>query len=103
MRIRHLILAFIMSIVFGMGWVFAKSAMTHFPPILLAGFRFMVTAVVLARFMKSPNGQIAHLLVISILAVSIPYSLSYSAMKYLDVSTSVLLAQMETPVLQCAR
>ena len=99
MRFQHLALALIMSIVFGMGWVFAKAAMSHFPPVLLAGFRFAVTAVVLTGFLGSPKGQFANLVAISVLAISIPYSMSYTAMKYLDVSTSVLLSQMEAPVL----
>lgn len=99
MPIRHLALAFMMSIVFGMGWVFAKAAMAHFPPILLAGFRFTVTAAVLVGFVAPPTGQFRNLAIISVLAISVPYSMSYTAMKYLDVSTSVLLAQMEAPVL----
>ncbi|MFN7089430.1 MAG: DMT family transporter [Allorhizobium sp.] len=99
MHIRHLGLAVTMSIVFGIGWVFAKAAMEHFPPILLAGFRFTVTAAVLVAFVAPPFGHFRSLAITSVLAISVPYSMSYTAMKYLDVSTSVLLAQMEAPFL----
>lgn len=88
-----------MSIIFGMGWVFAKAGMAHFSPILLASFRFSVAAVILVGFVKVPTGQIRNLAIISVLAISIPYSMSYTAMKYRDVSTAVLLAQMEAPIL----
>ncbi|MBL0371438.1 EamA family transporter [Rhizobium sp. KVB221] len=88
-----------MAIIFGLGWVFTKGAMSHFPPVLLAAFRFAVTALVLVWFVRMPTGKWRDVAFISIFAFGIPYSLSYTAMKDLDVSTSVLLAQMEAPAL----
>jgi O-acetylserine/cysteine efflux transporter len=99
MRIQHFFLACLMAIIFGLGWVFAKGAMSHFPPILLAALRFLVTALVLVWFVKMPSGKWLDVLFVSVFAFGIPYSLSYAALKDLDVSISVLLSQMEAPTL----
>ncbi|MCC9621394.1 EamA family transporter [Thalassospira sp. MA62] len=96
---KHLLLATLMSVIFGMGWVFAKSALDYFPPILLAAFRFGVTALVVIWFVKPPKGKMKEIMLISFLAVTIPYSMSYTGMKDLDVSTTILLVQLEAPCL----
>lgn len=99
MRPPHLLAAIVMTAVLGLGWVVAKDALDHFPPILLASFRFAVTAIVLIGFFPRPLRRLDQLFITSVLAVSIPYSMSYVAMRELDVSTAVLLSQMETPTL----
>jgi O-acetylserine/cysteine efflux transporter len=99
MQFRDLLLSCLMAVIFGLGWLFAKAAMSQVPPILLAAFRFSVTALVLIWFVKVPAGKWLDIIFISVFAFGVPYSLSYAAMKDLDVSTSVLLAQMEAPTL----
>lgn len=96
---KNLMLALLMSTVFGGGWVLAKSAMAEFPPILLASFRFGVAALALVGFTGIPRGRMKTLLTVSTLVISIPYSMSYTAMRALDVPSAVLLAQTEAPVL----
>jgi O-acetylserine/cysteine efflux transporter len=96
---RDILLSLAMVIVFGMGWVFAKSALDHFPPILLSAFRFGVAATALCFFIKKPNVGYWQLLLISILAISVPYSLSNIGLNALDVTQTVLLVQMEAPIL----
>jgi O-acetylserine/cysteine efflux transporter len=99
MQLKHLAMATLMAIIFGMGWVFAKAALSHFPPILLAAFRFGVTAICLVWFVRPPKGRTLELCLISLLAISVPYSMSYAGMVDLDVSTTVLLVQLEAPCL----
>ncbi len=96
---KHLLLATLMSVVFGLGWVVAKAVLDYFPPILLAAFRFGVAALVLIWFVKPPIGQMRHFMVISVLAITIPYAMIYTGMKDLDASTTVLLVQLEAPLL----
>lgn len=88
-----------MVLIFGLGWLVAKDALGLFPPILLACFRFAVTAAVLIGFFSRPPQQFGQAAITSVLAITIPYSMSYVAMRDLDVSSAVLLAQMEAPVL----
>lgn len=88
-----------MALIFGAGWVFAKSALGHFPPILLAAFRFGIAGVFVLAIAPAPQISMAKLILVSILAISIPYSLSNFALSKLDVSLTVLLSQLEAPVL----
>jgi O-acetylserine/cysteine efflux transporter len=96
---KHLLLATLMSMIFGMGWVLAKSALDYFPPILLAAFRFGVAAIVLIWFVKPPYGQMRNIMIISVLAITVPYAMIYIGLKDLDASTTILLVQLEAPVL----
>ena len=41
------------ALTWGLGIVFAKAAIAHFPPILLMGFRFTLTALVLVWFVTN--------------------------------------------------
>jgi O-acetylserine/cysteine efflux transporter len=96
---KHQLLALALSIVFGIGWVFGKAALNHFPPILLATFRFGVAALVMFPFYKWPQIKFEYLILLSVLAITIPYSLSNYGLSQLDVSVTVLLTQLETPIL----
>lgn len=99
MERKHLLLAALMSVIFGLGWVFAKAVLDYFPPVLLAAFRFGVAALMLIWFVKPPRGQMRHFMVISVLAITIPYAMIYTGMKDLDASTTILLVQLEAPLL----
>ena len=41
-------------LIWGLGVVFAKAAIGHFPPVLLMALRFTLTALVLVWFVKPP-------------------------------------------------
>jgi O-acetylserine/cysteine efflux transporter len=96
---KHLLLATLMSMIFGMGWVLAKSALDYFPPILLAALRFGGAAIVLIWFVKPPYGQMRNIMIISVMAITVPYAMIYMGLKDLDASTTILLVQLEAPVL----
>lgn len=96
---KHQLLALALSIVFGMGWVFGKAALNHFPPILLATFRFGFAALVMFPFFQWPRVKFEYLILLSALAITIPYSLSNYGLSQLDVSVTVLLVQLEAPIL----
>ena len=48
-------------ITWGMGLVFAKAAIGHFPPVFLMSLRFFLTALVLVWFVRPPLGQMGKL------------------------------------------
>lgn len=87
------------ALVWGMGIVVAKSAITHFPPILLMSFRFLVTASVLIWFVKPPKGFYSSLFWISIVSAAIQYSLTFTGLRSLDASVAALVVQLEVPFL----
>ncbi|MEO9652761.1 MAG: EamA family transporter [Roseobacter sp.] len=96
---RHLAMAFALSIVFGVGWVFGKTATTHFPPVFVAMLRFGIAGFTIISVCGWPTVPPRHLLFASACAISIPYSLSYAGLSRLDVSVTVLLIQLEAPIL----
>ncbi len=99
MRPTHFLLGLSLSFVFGFGWIFGKAALSEFPPILLAGMRFGIAAILICSVMGWPKIRFQHLILLSVLAVSGPYSLSNIGLNELDVSLTVLLVQLEAPIL----
>ena len=95
----HFALALIMSLVFGAGWVFGKTATSHFSPILVAMFRFGFSGILLVAIFGWPKVSVWKLWVASACALGIPYSFSYIGLSQLDVSITVLLVQLEAPIL----
>ena len=99
MRPLDLLLAFTVPLVWGLGIVFAKAAIEHFPPILLIAFRFTVTALALVWAVRPPLGLMRQIFAISVVSASIQYCLTFTALKYLDAATAGLLIQLEVPML----
>lgn len=87
------------ALVWGMGFVFAKAAMAHFPPILLTAIRFMVTALAMVWFVRPPIAHLRALLVISFIGSAVQYSLTFTGLKGLDASVTALVVQLEVPFL----
>jgi O-acetylserine/cysteine efflux transporter len=87
------------ALTWGMGFVVAKAAIGHFPPILLMALRFAVTALVLVWFVKPPRGLLARLFGIAMISAAIQYSLTFTGLKSLDASVAALVVQLEVPFL----
>ena len=87
------------AVIWGMGVVFAKAAIAHFPPILLMAFRFTVTALVLVWFVKPLWGMMRRLMLIALVSAAIQYSLTFNGLKGLDASVAILVVQLEVPFL----
>jgi len=84
------------ALVWGMGFVFAKAAIAHFPPILLMSLRFAVTAVALVWFGDVRLGvvigcaMIINLFVAGLSGILIPLALDRLKMDP-AISSSVFL------------
>jgi O-acetylserine/cysteine efflux transporter len=86
-------------LVWGLGVVFAKAAIEHFPPILLMALRFALTALVLVWFVKPPWRLMRQLFAIAFVSAAIQYSLTFNGLRGVDASTAVLVIQLEVPFL----
>ncbi len=93
------LLALIVPLTWGMGLTVAKFGLGQFPPILLMAFRFTVAALVLVWFVKPPWPLMRRIFVITLISATIQYSLTYTGLEGLDVSTAVILIQLESPFL----
>lgn len=87
------------ALIWGMGMVFAKAAIEHFPPILLMTFRFALTALVLVWFVKPPWHLMRQLIGIALVSAAIQYSLTFNGLRGVDASTGALVVQLEVPFL----
>ncbi len=95
----EILMALTVPLVWGMGFVFAKGAINHFPPILLMAFRFTLTAAVLVWFVPIPKDSLKNLFMIAIVAAAIQYSLTFTGLKGLEAGLAALIVQLEVPFL----
>ena len=99
MTLRFVAMALTVPLVWGMGIVFAKAALEFFPPILLMAFRFTVAALVLVWFVKPPWPIMGRICLIALVSAAMQYGFTFTGLKYLDASTTVLVVQLEVPIL----
>ena len=99
MKFIHILMAVMVPLIWGAGFVVAKGAINDFPPILLMAFRFLVTSLLLVWFVKPPIGSLRALFLIAIVASAIQYSLTFTGLKGLDAGFASLIVQLEVPFL----
>ena len=99
LRAQDIALGITVALVWGMGVVFAKAAIEHFPPILLMALRFTVSAVALVWFVRPPLVQMMRIFWIALVSATMQYGLTFNGLKGLDASTAVLVLQLEVPFL----
>lgn len=93
-----MLLAVSVAVIWGGGFLFAKVAIDHFPPILLMTFRFTLTAAALVWFVPRPDRvTLQRIFWIALVSAAIQYSLTFSGLKGLDASTAIIIVQLEVP------
>ena len=97
MNIKDILIASLVPIFLGFGFVIAKPAFESFPPILLMGIRFTFAASILIWWFPIPKGYLKKIFITSIVANTLQYSITYTGLNYIDASSAVLLVQMEVP------
>jgi len=97
MNIKDILIASLVPIFLGFGFVIAKPAFESFPPILLMGIRFTFAASILIWWFPIPKGYLKKIFIASIVANTLQYSITYTGLNYIDASSAVLLVQMEVP------
>ena len=90
-------MAISVPVIWGMGFVVAKDAMSHFSPILLMALRFTLTAFVLIFAYRPPIHLYKNLFWIALVSAAIQYSLTFNGVNGIDASTAALLVQLEVP------
>ena len=97
MTLRDSLIAAIVPIFLGFGFVIAKPAFESFPPILLMGIRFTFAASILIWWFPIPRGYLKKIFIASFIANTLQYSITYTGLNYIDASAAVLLVQTEVP------
>tara|TARA_B100001123_G_scaffold368595_1_gene429712 strand:- start:748 stop:1605 length:858 start_codon:yes stop_codon:yes gene_type:complete len=97
LKLKDILIALLVPITLGFGFVIAKPAFEHFPPFLLMGLRFTITALILIWWFPIPKGLIKDLIIVSFIGSTLQYALTYSGLNIIDASSAVLLVQIEVP------
>jgi O-acetylserine/cysteine efflux transporter len=97
MKPVDVLIAIAVAVIWGMGFVVAKAAMSHFYPILLMALRFSLTAACMLYFFRPPPGIFKQLFWISLISAALQYSLTFNGVRGIDASTAALLVQLEVP------
>jgi len=97
LTLRDSLIAALVPIFLGFGFVIAKPAMDHFPPILLMGLRFTFAASILIWWFPIPKKYLTKIFIASLVANTLQYSITYSGLNLIDASAAVLLVQTEVP------
>ena len=97
MSFKDTFLASIVPIFLGFGFVIAKPAFEYFPPLLLMGLRFTIAAMILIWWFPIPKKILEELFLVSLVANTIQYSLTYSGLNMIDASAAVLIVMSEVP------
>ena len=97
MSIRDTLIAALVPIFLGFGFVIAKPAMEYLPPFLLMGLRFTFAASILIWWFPIPRGYLKKIFIASFIANTLQYSITYTGLNYIDASAAVLIVQLEVP------
>ena len=97
MNLKDTLMASLVPIFLGFGFVIAKPAMESFPPILLMGLRFTFAASILIWWFPIPKQYLKKIFIASLVANTLQYSVTYTGLNLIDGSAAVLLVQTEVP------
>ena len=97
MNLKDTLTASLVPIFLGFGFVIAKPAMESFPPILLMGLRFTFAASILIWWFPIPKQYLKKIFIVSLVANTLQYSVTYTGLNLIDASAAVLLVQTEVP------
>lgn len=95
MTFRHFIIAMLVPLTWGFGFALAKSGLDHFPPLLMMSLRFLLAALVMVWFVPVPKGYYGQIFVISFVAATMQYGLTFSGLARMDATPAILLVQSE--------
>ena len=97
MNLKDTLIASLVPIFLGFGFVIAKPAFESFPPILLMGIRFCFAASILIWWFPIPREYLKKIFIASFIANTLQYSITYSGLNLIDASAAVLIVQTEVP------
>jgi O-acetylserine/cysteine efflux transporter len=96
-KTADILMGVLVAVLWGLGITLAKAGMDQFPPILLTALRFSLTALALVWFVGVPRGYLWRIFVISIVAATIQYSLTFTGLNGVYASTAAIVIQLEVP------
>ena len=97
MPIKDLLLAISVPCLWGFGLVISKPGMEQLPPLLINGFRWLIAGLVLVWWFPAPKKFFKEILLVSFIACTLQYGLTYTGVSMIEASSAALLVQSEVP------
>jgi O-acetylserine/cysteine efflux transporter len=97
MRPLDLIGLVVVALVWGVNFAVAKAGVTMMPPIAFVSLRFAAVAIVLLPFLRWPPPRWKDLLLLSVVLGVVHFSLMFSGLVGLDISTASIAIQLQVP------
>lgn len=89
---RDLAALIAIAVIWGVNNVAAKIAVDHLPPLLTAGLRFALTALVLAPYLKVPAGGWRALAIVAVLTGPLHFGVQYAGLAAAHDLTPMIIA-----------
>ena len=97
MPVKDFFLAISVPCLWGFGLVISKPGMEQLPPLLINGLRWLIAGLVLVWWFPFPKQFIREILLVSLVACTLQYGLTYTGVSLIEASSAVLLVQSEVP------
>jgi len=85
------------TFVWGINFAVVKVGLAFLPPISFVALRFLAVGLILLPWMRLPRRRLGDLLLLSLVLGVVHFSLMFSGMKSLDVSTAAIAIQLQVP------
>jgi O-acetylserine/cysteine efflux transporter len=93
-----LALTFLVMVIWGCNYVFAKLGLQEAPPFALLSLRFILVGVLAVPFAKTPRRHLPQLLALSIVLGTLHFGLVYLGLTRVDAATGAVLVQLQVPM-----
>ncbi len=96
MNTFHVLLALLVPFIWGVQAVMLKFGISEFPPIFMVAFRFFIMSIILLPFIKRIKGKVIAATFIGLTQGVIHFSLLYIGFQYSDVTSGMIVYQLNT-------
>jgi O-acetylserine/cysteine efflux transporter len=97
MRPLHVAIFVAIMAIWGLNFVVAKIGMEQLPPLLMIALRWALVAVMLAPFVKRPQGRWREVILVSFTLGFIHFALMFTGLREVDASTAAIAIQLQVP------
>jgi O-acetylserine/cysteine efflux transporter len=98
MKLQHLLLALLITVIWGFNFVAAKTALDHFPTFEMLLLRFILLAIILFPFLRVPRNKIRPVMAVGFMVGVLHFSLNFSGLGMSgDVSSAAIATQLYIP------
>ena len=92
---RDVVLAVLISVIWGVNFVIAKAGLDQLPPILLVCIRFILVSAVLVPFVKRPTGHWRGIFWLAVTLGLLHFSFIFTGMTAVDAAVAAITVQSQ--------